>query len=58
MSFLLWLQRQFSSHNDEDLPDDSIENEENPFEFGQHLRIVIAMLVVVISAFVMWWILE
>lgn len=58
MSFLLWLQRQFTSKGDDDLDDDSIDNGENPFEFGQHLRIVIALLVVVLSGFVMWWILE
>ena len=57
MSFMNWLNGLFSSKNS-DSDDESMESEDNPFEVSQHIRIVIAMAVVVISGFVMWWILE
>lgn len=34
-----------------------MEEEKSPFVWNEHIRIVLAMVVVVISAFVMWWIL-
>lgn len=52
---LTWLQKLFMSNDDED--EDQI-NEQSSFLQSQHLRIVIAMAVVFISALVMWWILE
>lgn len=58
MSLMPWLQKLFSSRNEEDELENDNPVEENPFEFGQHVRIVIAMLVVLVSALVMWWILE
>lgn len=58
MSFMDWLQGLFGSKNDDDVDEENLEREENSFEVSQHMRIVLAMLVVIISAFVMWWILE
>lgn len=58
MSFMDWLQGLFASKNDDDLDDENLEREENSFEVSQHMRIVMALLVVIISGFVMWWILE
>lgn len=57
MSFMNWLNGLLGSKTD-DSDDESMETENNPFEVSQHIRIVIALAVVVISAFVMWWILE
>lgn len=54
MSFSDWLSKLFASKDD----DDSDEVEESGFEISQHTRIVIALLVVIISAFVIWRILE
>lgn len=56
MSFMNWLNGLLGSKTDDS--DESMETENNPFEVSQHIRIVIALAVVVISAFVMWWILE
>lgn len=56
MSPLLWLQRLFErpSESEEGIPplEDS-----TPFVFTQHMRIVLAILVCIFSAFVIWWIL-
>lgn len=54
MSFLKdMLSKLFESGDDSD-----DEDMENSFEISQHMRIVIALMVVVISGFVLWWILE
>lgn len=58
MSFMDWLQGLMGSKIDEDADDDDLEKEEKSFEVSQHMRIVLALLVVIISGFVMWWILE
>lgn len=57
MSFSSWLQRIFSppstSGNDPELDD------ETPgFEWNQNARIVLAIIIVVISALVVYWILS
>lgn len=61
MSPLSWLQRVFAPRADAEEGSESQTltgfEEESPFVWGQHMRIVIAMLVVFISALVMWWIL-
>ena len=53
MSFTSWLQRMFSPHSTGD-PD--LEDEISGFEWNQNVRIVLAILVVFISALVVWWI--
>lgn len=59
MSPLLWLQRLFVPQNRDDqlhigdIPD---MEDDNPFVFTTHMRIVLAILVTFISALVMWWI--
>lgn len=59
MSFLSWVQKllvgseQDASGDVNDLP----ELEDNqPFVFGQHLRIIAAIVIAFISALFMWWI--
>lgn len=59
MSFLLWVQRLFvpketdGSADGTELP----ELEDNqPFVFGQHLRIIVAIIIAFVSALFMWWI--
>lgn len=54
MSFSDWISKLFESKDD----DDSDDLEDGGFEVSQHTRIVIALLVVLISACIMWWILE
>ena len=53
-----WLQNMFSSRlastDAEDLPD--FDEEESSFVWTEHMRIVLAIVVMIISAFVMWWI--
>lgn len=55
MSFTSWLQRIFSplstSGGDADLEDDT-----SNFEWNQNVRIVLALIVVFLSALVVWWI--
>lgn len=57
MSPLLWLQRLFvpkeDTENTDTLPE--IENED-PFVFSQHLRIIAAILFSLVSAGILWWI--
>lgn len=50
---LLWLQRLFMPPSDPDAP--GLE-EESQFVFGQHLRVVLAIVVCILSAGVIWWI--
>lgn len=59
MSPLLWLQRLFVPKPEEDgEPQEGLQDFENsPLVSGQHLRILIAIAVVFLSAMVMWWIL-
>lgn len=52
---LSWLQKLFVSNDDDD--EEQVQ-EQSSFLQSQHLRIVIAMAVVFVSAMVMWWILE
>ncbi len=40
------------------MDDDSDVDMEKEFEVSQHMRIVFALFVVIISGFVIWWILE
>ena len=59
MSFLLWVQRLFVPKDTDDTTDanELPELEDNqPFVFGQHLRIIIAIVIAFISALFMWWI--
>ncbi|MBS6828388.1 MAG: hypothetical protein KH208_00715 [Desulfovibrio sp.] len=53
MSFTSWLQRIFSPPSTGD-PD--LEDETSGFEWNQNVRIVLAIIVVIISALVVWWI--
>lgn len=57
MSPFLWLQRLFVPPSENGDPENAadLENTE-PFVFSQHLRVVLAILVCIISAFVIWWI--
>lgn len=52
MSPLSWFQRLFAS------PADDPEAGGDPIVAGQHIRVVLAILVCIISAFVIWWILS
>lgn len=55
-----WLKKLFSSPPEEDNVDiNEVQDfeEESSFSFNEHMRIVLAILVVFISACVMWWIL-
>lgn len=58
MSPLLWFQRLFVPKSDESDEEKELSGlEESPFVFGQHIRIVLAMLVAFLSAIFIWWIL-
>ena len=57
MSPLLWLQRLFVPKENEEDSGEMAEMEPAPFAMNQHVRIIIAMLVVFIAAGVLWWIL-
>lgn len=54
MSLMDWLGRLFESKDD----DSDDEAEESGFEVSQHMRIVIALCVVILSGFILWYILE
>lgn len=59
MSFLSWLERLFVptspiEHDNGDAV--QIEPQQSPFEWNQNMRIVTAIVVTFLSAFVMWWI--
>lgn len=59
MSPLGWFQRLFASHNDEeqqDVNDLCNLEDDTPFVFTQHMRILLAIVVTFISACVIWWI--
>lgn len=57
MSPLLWLQRLFVPQDEPDDPNSIPDLEdEQPFVFSQHFRIVLAIFVTFISALVIWWI--
>ena len=53
MSFSSWLQRIFSppSTGDLDLDEESVN-----FQWNQNARIVLAIIIVILSAFVVYWI--
>ena len=55
MSFSSWLQRIFSppSTGDLDLDEESVN-----FQWNQNARIVLAIIIVILSAFVVYWILS
>lgn len=57
MSPLLWLQRLFAPKENEENSEQAIDEEESRFTFNEHMRIVLAMVIVIVSALVMWWIL-
>lgn len=52
MSPLLWLQRLFMSPSE----GEELDQNPDPLVSAQHIRVVLAILVCVISAFVIWWI--
>ena len=59
MSPLAWIQRLFvPRHQDDQLSIDGIPDleDDSPFVFTQHMRIVLAILVTFLSAMVIWWI--
>lgn len=54
-----WFQRLFSDKE----PEDKVEigtvsglEDENPFVFSQHMRIIFAIFITMLSAVVLWWI--
>lgn len=58
MNPFLWFQRLFVPAPESDDSDDIPElRDETPFVFTQHLRIVTAIVITIISAMVIWWIL-
>lgn len=60
MSMLLWLQRLFvpaSNAEEEEAENTIIEEKHSFFEWNQHMRILLAMLVAFLSAIALWWIL-
>lgn len=57
MSFSNWFKGLMGSHDPDD-PDAIPDMEyDEPFVFSQHLRIVLAIVVTIIGACVVWWIL-
>lgn len=54
MSVIAWLKRVFVPQPSDNEGD---ELEEQSFSFTEHMRIVVAMLIVLLSAMVLWWIL-
>lgn len=57
MNPFLWFQRLFVPPPESDKPEGIPDLEDDsPFVFSQHLRIVLAICVCIISAFVIWWI--
>ncbi len=59
MSAWGWIQRMFVPKADEEQEAEGLVpvEEKSPFTCNQHVRIVLAMVVVAISAIAMWWIL-
>lgn len=58
MSPILWLQKIFVPNTDteEEETENAIIEKPSFFEWNQHMRILLAILVVFISAFALWWI--
>lgn len=50
-----WLKRIFVP--DKDPGEENQLQEESPFDFGPHIRIVLAIVISIVSAGVIWWIL-
>lgn len=50
-----WLKRIFVPDKDAESPNQL--QEESPFDFGPHIRIVLAIIISIVSAAVIWWIL-
>lgn len=57
MSLLLWLQRLFVPAPQNEEENSFTEETEPVFSWNQHIRILLAILVVFISAIAIWWIL-
>lgn len=55
MSFTSWMQRIFSPPTTSG-GDAALEDETSGFEWNQNVRIVLALLVVFLSALALWWI--
>ncbi len=55
MDPLHWLKRIFVP--DKDAEETNQLQEESPFSFGPHIRIVLAIIICIMSAGVIWWIL-
>ena len=55
MSFSSWLQRLWNTFSPPDA-DDDLEEEHAGFEWGQNARLGMAIVVVFVSALMMWWI--
>ena len=55
MSFTSWLQRIFSPPSTSG-GDAALEDDTSGFEWNQNVRIVLALIVVFLSALVVWWI--
>lgn len=53
-----WLQNLFRSNLDstdaENLPD--FDDDDSSFVWTEHMRIVLAICIMIVSAFIMWWI--
>lgn len=57
MNPFLWFQRLFVPPEESDNPNEVPPLEDDtPFVFSQHLRIVLAIAVSIIAALVLWWI--
>lgn len=59
MSFLSWLEHFFvptTSQENEAEGTLELEPQHSPFEWNQNTRIVTAIIVTILSAFIMWWI--
>lgn len=59
MSLLLWLQRIFvpAPQSDEETENPCPDEPQPLFTWNQHFRILLAILVVFVSAIAIWWIL-
>lgn len=57
MSFTTWLKNIFVPQHDLEGGQEDTIREDAPSIWNEHMRIVLAIIVVFISALVMWWIL-
>lgn len=58
MSIWLWLQRLVVPKEPTEDDDKAVETgyDEEPFVFTQHLRVILAIIITIVGAGVMWWI--